>query len=93
MTMAHNVISHGSPSLVITSDASNSGWGAVCNREKTCAHCTESEKSHNHINCLERMASFYALKPFAKDLKNTQIQLRIDNTHTHTHTYIIYIYI
>ena len=26
------------------------------------------------------MASFYALKSFAKDLKNTHIQLRLDNT-------------
>ena len=80
LPMARNVISHGSPSLVITSDANNSGWGAVCNREKTCGHWTESEKSHYHINCLELMASFYALKSFAKDLKNTHIQLRLDNT-------------
>ena len=80
LTMAHNVISHGSPSLVITSDASNSGWGAVCYREKTSGHCTESEKSHYHINCLKLMASFYALKSFAKDLKNTHIQLRLDST-------------
>ena len=76
---AHNVIlSHGRPSLVITSDASNSGWGAICNREKTCGHWTESEKSHYHINCLELMALFYVLKSFAKDLKNTHIQLKLD---------------
>ncbi|KAK3764843.1 hypothetical protein RRG08_041261 [Elysia crispata] len=75
---AHIVISHGSPSLGITSDASNSGWGAVCNGETTCGHWTQSEKSHYHINCLELMASFYTLKPFAKDLKNTHVQLKLD---------------
>ena len=37
-------------------------------------------KNHITTYCLVLMTSFYALKPFAKDLKNTNIQLKLDNT-------------
>lgn len=77
---AYNVLSHGAPSLTITSDASKSGWGAVCNGVRTGGLWTHYEKSQFHINCLELMASFHALKSFAKNQKNVHIQLRLDNT-------------
>ena len=31
---AENPISHGDPSMIITSDASGKGWGAVCEKSE-----------------------------------------------------------
>lgn len=61
------------------SDASKTGWGASFNNEKINGFWTEQEK-HYHINILEMLAAFFALKTFAGKLYNTQILLRIDNT-------------
>lgn len=61
------------------SDASKTGWGASFNNEKIHGFWTEDEK-HYHINILEMLAAFFALKTFATNVYNTQILLRIDNT-------------
>ena len=62
----------------IFSDASTTGWGAVCAGEKTYGfwNCEEKEM---HINFLELTAAFFALKCFAKEDHNCQILLGIDN--------------
>ena len=65
--------------LEICSDASRSGWGAVCNEERSHGFWNETDRSF-HINYLELLAAFLGLKCFAKNLKGSQILLRIDNT-------------
>lgn len=66
-------------SLEIFSDASLTGWGIFCNEENSNGFWSPSE-TENHINLLELKAAFIGLKCFAKDLTNSEILLRIDNT-------------
>ncbi|XP_065189509.1 uncharacterized protein LOC135820128 [Sycon ciliatum] len=67
------------PDLVIETDASTIGWGAVCQGNRTGGPWTHSEREM-HINCLELLAAFLAVKTFAKSRKNVTILLRMDNT-------------
>ncbi|KAL7306805.1 hypothetical protein TKK_0001165 [Trichogramma kaykai] len=60
--------------LEIYSDASLTGWGAVCNGEKAHGHWSTLEREL-HINQLELIAAFFGLRAFAKDCKNCQILL------------------
>lgn len=62
---AFNRISHPSPSLIITSDASHVGWGATCGDTSTGGNWSAKE-TQCHINYLELLATFFALKIFAK---------------------------
>ena len=43
------------PSIVIETDASTQGWGAVCNRVRIGGLWSQVERLH-HINCLELLA-------------------------------------
>ena len=65
--------------LVIDSDASLTGWGAVCQDQRTGGPWSNQEKEF-HINCLELLAATLALKTFTKGLKGISVLLRIDNT-------------
>lgn len=65
--------------LEIFSDASLSGWGASCANKKANGFWTDQEKKY-HINILELLAALFALKIFARDIVNTQVLLRVDNT-------------
>lgn len=65
--------------LEIFSDASLTGWGAVCNGQKAHGFWNPLEQKL-HINNLELIAAFFALKTFASKVKNCEILLRIDNT-------------
>ncbi|XP_056637712.1 uncharacterized protein LOC130445848 [Diorhabda sublineata] len=60
-------------------DASNSGWGAFYNGQNANGFWDSFEKQR-HINYLELKATFFGLKTFLKDLRNSHILLRIDNT-------------
>ncbi|KAI8427326.1 hypothetical protein MSG28_001905 [Choristoneura fumiferana] len=64
--------------LEIFTDASRTGWGAVCNKIKANGFWKEDEKSY-HINFLELLAIFLALKYFVKDKQHIHILLRVDN--------------
>ena len=64
--------------LTIFTDSSLTGWGASCNDMSTHGWWNH-EESKFHINYLELLAIFYGLKCFAKDLRNCQILLRVDN--------------
>ena len=64
--------------LVIESDASLRGWGASCEGSKTGGPWTFQEKSH-HINYLELLAAFLALKSFVSRRRVSSILLRLDN--------------
>lgn len=63
----------------IFSDASTTGWGAAC-LDNTASGSWSNEERKKHINYLELLAAFIALKIFAKDLSNCQILLRVDNS-------------
>lgn len=63
----------------IYSDASTTGWGAVCNGETASGIWSETE-TKQHINCLELLAAFIGLKIFGNNLHDCQILLRIDNS-------------
>ncbi|XP_018377926.1 PREDICTED: uncharacterized protein LOC108770722 [Trachymyrmex cornetzi] len=65
--------------LTIFSDASRTGWGAACGKERTHGFWSDSDKLH-HINFLELLAAFFGLQCFALELRNCNILLRIDNT-------------
>ena len=65
----------------ITSDASESGWGATCS---TCEHkiggrfCEQEIKFH--INYKELLAAFLGLKSFCNSLRDAHIRIMMDNT-------------
>ena len=64
--------------LTIETDASKVGWGACCNQIKTGGPWTLEEKQ-KHINFLELLAVFLAIKSFVSDRRQINILLRIDN--------------
>ena len=76
---AFNRISHPPPSLIITSDASHVGWGAACSNISTGGTWSVRESQY-HINYLEILAAFFALKTFAKSSQDDHVRLMIDNT-------------
>ena len=75
---ASNKIRNSKFDLEIFSDASTTGWGAVCEGKKANGFWNIKEQEM-HINYLEIKAAFLALKCFTKKLFNKQILLRIDN--------------
>jgi len=66
------------PSLVLESDASNMGWGATNGKDRTGGRWSLEETTH-HINYLELLAIFLALKTFARDLNQCTILCKSDN--------------
>jgi len=67
------------PSLVIETDASMLGWGAVCSGVRTGGLWSQTE-ARNHINYLELLAATLAVKAFVKDTRNAHILLKMDNS-------------
>ena len=65
--------------LCITTDASKTGWGAVCQGQCTNRRWLDNERSQ-HINVLELKAAFLALKSFLKNQSHKVVCLRMDNT-------------
>ena len=65
--------------VLIQSDASLSGWGAVCNTVRTGGPWSVTERSM-HINCLELLAATLAVKAFMKDCLGSAVLLQMDNT-------------
>ncbi|KZS13077.1 Uncharacterized protein APZ42_021816 [Daphnia magna] len=66
------------PDLIIYSDASLSGWGAVFNEVSTRGPWTLADQKR-HINELELLAALNALKAFTSRLRNSTIRLMLDN--------------
>ncbi|KZS08158.1 Uncharacterized protein APZ42_027944 [Daphnia magna] len=66
------------PDLIIYSDASLSGWGAVFNEVSTRGPWTLSDRNR-HINKLELLAALNGLKAFTSRLRNSTIRLMLDN--------------
>ena len=67
------------PTLFITTDASMTGWRAVCESQRTNGRWSDSERAQ-HINVLELKAAFLALKSFLKNQSHKVVCLRMDNT-------------
>ena len=65
-------------SIVIESDASKSGWGAVCQGVPTGGRWT-LEETKFHINYLELKAMFLALQSYVKSKTNVSVLIRSDN--------------
>jgi hypothetical protein len=71
-------------SLVIETDASNTGWGACIENKpgnSTGGLWSKSETSQ-HINCKELLAAWFGLRSYANKLANSHIKILSDNTTT-----------
>ena len=66
------------PDMVLETDASLLGWGAVCNGTCTGGLWSPQERTL-HINQLELLAGSFAVQTFAKDRRDIHIHLRMDN--------------
>ena len=66
------------PSLVLTTDASRSGWGAVLPPLRVSGRWSR-EDSRLHINSLELLAVFRALQSFEDLVKGHSVLVRSDN--------------
>ena len=67
------------PDLMITTDASKTGWGAMMNGTHTQGAWSEKE-TQLHINRLELRAARFALQAFTKSHQNIHVHLRMDNS-------------
>ncbi|KAL0199156.1 hypothetical protein M9458_007696, partial [Cirrhinus mrigala] len=65
----------------ITTDASKTGWGAICNGQAASGVWT-GPRLLWHINCLELLAVFLALKRFRPLVQGKHLLVRSDNTAT-----------
>ncbi len=63
---------------VVTTDASNSGWGALCEGKPTFGHWSKTESGF-YINCLEMLAVCRACQFFLPDLIGRHVLIRSDN--------------
>ncbi|KAL0186170.1 hypothetical protein M9458_017840, partial [Cirrhinus mrigala] len=63
---------------VVTTDASNTGWGALCDGKPAFCLWTKAEAGI-HINCLEMLAVCRALHFFLPDLKGHHAVVRSDS--------------
>ncbi|KAI2656145.1 Transposon Ty3-G Gag-Pol polyprotein [Labeo rohita] len=63
---------------VVTTDASNKGWGALCDGSPAYGLWSKAEEGF-HINCLEMLAVCHALHSFLPNLKGHHVLVRSDN--------------
>ena len=71
------------PSIITETDASDWSWGATSQGLRTGGPWSKTE-SKLHINCLEALAAFVAVKCFVWDHRSVAVLLRMDNTSTVT---------
>ena len=72
------VVREVSPDVVIETDTSKTGWGAFCQGILT-GGCWNAQEAELHINSLEMLAAFYAIKAFIKNCQGISVLLRTDN--------------
>ena len=75
---SYNVISHGEPTVVMSTDASSTGWGCALHDASTGGHWT-TEEAKNHINYLELLAIYLALKSFSSIINGQHVKLMVDD--------------
>ena len=71
-------IDEGDPDVTICSDASLSGWGAVCGSQRARGVWSDAQ-SCLHINELELLAALNALNAFACDKNGVTVHIYVDN--------------
>ncbi|CAB4031951.1 Transposon Ty3-G Gag-Pol poly [Paramuricea clavata] len=76
---AHNPISHGETQVCITTDASLTAWGCSLDDVNADENWTPIQAEH-HINYLEMLAVFFALKLFSSQISGKHVKVLIDNT-------------
>ncbi|KAL0147528.1 hypothetical protein M9458_057156, partial [Cirrhinus mrigala] len=67
--------------IVVTTDASKTGWGATCNGQAASGVWT-GPRLFWHINCLELLAVLLALRRFRPMIQGKHVLVRSDNTAT-----------
>ncbi len=67
--------------IVVSTDASATGWGAMCNGQAAAGLWTGPQLQW-HINCLELLAIWLALRRFRTLLHEKHVLVRSDNTAT-----------
>lgn len=79
---AFGLISRGNPELVVQTDASLAGWGAVCGNKTAQGQFlpTEIKRFESNINALELLAIKYALQSFLTICSNKHVLVQSDNT-------------
>ena len=70
--------------VMIQTDASRTGWGAVCQRKSTGSPWSLQETQY-HINYLELLAVFLALQTFVRDQREITVLVQTDNIPTMTY--------
>lgn len=75
---SYNIISHGEPTVVMSTDASSTGWGCALHDTSTGGHWT-AEEARNHINYLELLAIYLALKSFSSIINGQHVKVMVDN--------------
>ena len=79
-------IEHGKIAYILTTDASEDGWGAVfadlrCADDQQCTGGRWSpDEGNKHINVLELKAVFLGLKSFCANLSAEHIHILVDNS-------------
>ena len=66
------------PDAILFIDVSNQGWAEVLGEQRNGGQWTTLEATH-HINYLEMLAVFFALKAFQRHLLGKHVCVRIDN--------------
>ena len=69
------------PDLILTTDASNTGWGAVCEGQQT-GRLWSVEEQCSHINSLEIKAVLFGLQSLCSNFTDKHIRIQSDNTNT-----------
>ncbi|KAI2645832.1 ORF V: Enzymatic polyprotein [Labeo rohita] len=67
--------------IIVTTDASKTGWGATCNGQAASGVWT-GPRLFWHINCLELLAVLLALRRFHPMIRGKHVLVRSDNTAT-----------
>lgn len=63
---------------MVSTDASNTGWGALCDGKPAFGHWSK-EEGWLHINCLEMLAVCLGLRTFLPDLRGHHVLVRSDS--------------
>ncbi|KAL0152765.1 hypothetical protein M9458_052488 [Cirrhinus mrigala] len=79
----HTIVlcSCGQERIVVTTDASKTGWGAICNWQAA-SGVWSGPRLLWHINCLELLTVLLALKRFRSLVQGKHVLVRSDNTPT-----------
>ncbi len=72
-------IDQSTPDITIQTDSSTLGWGLVFQQTQVGGRWTTEEKL-NHINVLEMMAIFFALKALSSQIVNRHVRVLSDSS-------------